>query len=309
MNKINDIGIITLAYGSSKYIEMGKALGRSLQLHSPDISRAIVTDRLEDEEIVALFDHIIPLRREYGSNVRQKLYLDQYSPYQKTLFIDSDSLVVRNLRFAFEEFEGRSFSVVGDRILRAGQKDNFCDLDRVLTHFGLNELPKFNGGVYYFNSDPTARSVFKTARKILSKFKELAFAEFRGDGPADEPIVAVAMSLHHQTMLPNYDVMLAPLGRKGKLEVNVIEGKCTFRNADNSKVFNPAIAHFAGIWSEHPTYHREMSSLKNPTSSQQSQVHPLVYKLQYLFGIGKYLFWRMTHHIKAFSRGLLSNEG
>jgi lipopolysaccharide biosynthesis glycosyltransferase len=310
-NEIYDmeIGIITLAYGSSKYIEMGKALGRSLQLNSPNIPSAIVTDRVEDEEISTLFNQVIPLREEYGSNVRQKLYLDQYSPYRKTLFVDSDSLVVSDLRNAFEKFEGKSFSVVGNRILRSGQKDNFCNLDRVLNHFNLEALPKFNGGVYYFTDDSTARSIFDTAREILSNFDDLSFSKFRGDGPADEPILATAMALHHQTMLPDYNIMLAPLGRKGYLDIDVLKGRAIFKSSINdSEVFSPSIVHFAGVWSENPIYYREMAKLKDLNSFRQTLNNPLIYNLQHWLGITKYSLWRISHYAKPISKVLGSQK-
>ena len=58
-------GVITLAYGIPKYIEMAKTLARSLRLHSPDIPRAIVTDTQDDGELIELFDDIMPLRKEF----------------------------------------------------------------------------------------------------------------------------------------------------------------------------------------------------------------------------------------------------
>jgi hypothetical protein len=38
------------------------------------------------------FDIILPLRAEYGKGVVQKLHLDLYTPFQSTLFVDSDCL-------------------------------------------------------------------------------------------------------------------------------------------------------------------------------------------------------------------------
>src|ERR1700722_13670189 len=47
-------GILTLAFGKPKFIEMAKALAWSLNLHAPAIPRAIVTDS-NDAELAQLF--------------------------------------------------------------------------------------------------------------------------------------------------------------------------------------------------------------------------------------------------------------
>ncbi|MEI6669940.1 MAG: hypothetical protein WCP29_17460 [Acidobacteriota bacterium] len=107
----HDQGTITLAYGLPKYIEMAKTLARSLRLHSPGIRRAIATDRLDDKSLLELFDSVVPLRKEYGSNVRQKLHLDRYSPFTRTVFIDCDSIAVRDIQFIFELLRGTGFSL------------------------------------------------------------------------------------------------------------------------------------------------------------------------------------------------------
>lgn len=302
---VADRGIITLAYGASKYIEMAKTLARSLVLQSPHIPRAIVTDCQDDEELAQLFTHIIPYNPEYGSNVRQKLYLDQYSPYQNTLFIDSDCVVVRDIDFVFERFAGKQVGVVGRRLLKPGETDSFCDVDQILKQFQLDALPKFNGGIYYFEHGEISKAVFETARDILHRFKDLGFFEFRSDGPNEEPIVSVAMSIHHQTMLPDMDIMFVPLGRKGSLEIDTFTGRCWFRAIDG-KTFSAAIVHFAGVWSEHPLYRRETLKLKRPSVQAKLQVNPAVYVLQYVLGVIKYSCWRMTHHGKALSKDILN---
>ena len=254
--------MISMEKGAPKYIEMAKTLGRSLLLHSPNIPRAIVTDRQDDKELAELFDQLIPYKPEYGSNVRQKIHLDQYSPYARTLFIDSDCIVVRDLGFVFESFAEKNFAVVGGKYhLKPGDKDPYLNVDFILKSFRLSKLPKFNGGIYYFDDSDTARSIYKTAREILRDFDKLGFAEFRGDGPNEEPILATAMEMHQQSMFQdNGSIMRTPVGLRGKLKMDALAGKCTFKKG--SRAVSPAVVHFAYIWSEHPVYHREVERLK-----------------------------------------------
>jgi hypothetical protein len=281
---MHDAGIITLAYGLPKYIEMAKSLARSLQIHSPQIPRSIVTDCIDDAEILALFTTVIPLRREYGSNVRQKLYLDMYSPYTNTLFIDSDCLVVRDLQFIFDSLEGISFSVPGENYLTFGSKDPFVDVDRILNHFGITKLPKFNGGLYYIEKNEISTKMFDSARDILSKSSELGFLDFRGDGAADEPVVAVAMMLHNQNMFQdNGTMMRTPFGLKGPFDIDVLTGKSTFLK--ENKVVSPAVLHFASEWCEHPAYVCETLKLKRLSEGNKNTTNLILFpKFQLRYG-------------------------
>lgn len=305
----SDRGVITLAYGVAKYVEMAKTLARSLCLHSPGIARAIVTDRMDDRQLAELFDIVIPLRDEYGSNVRQKLYLDHYSPFKATAFIDCDSIVVRDVQFIFDTFQGISFSVPGERYLVAGQSDPFVDVDRVLTHFNIARLPKFNGGLYYFERGDEPHRLFRTAREILANSRALRFEDFRGDGPGDEPIVAVAMMLHDQQMFRDEGRMMqTPLGIVGALDIDVLAGTCVLRKG--ARLVAPAILHFAGAWCEHPFYYREARRLEQSGLGQRTRrpwaLLPVTRtKLGYHVALWRFYVRRALHQ-RGFARHVLN---
>jgi hypothetical protein len=264
---LNDnIGVITLAYGLPKFIEMAKTLARSLRLHSPGINLCIATDKLNDNEINQLFDIVLPINKEYGSNVRQKLYLDKYSPYTKTLFIDSDCVAVRDVNFIFDQLSGTDFTVPGSNYLVSGDTDPFVNVDKVLMDFKVDRVPKFNGGLYYFEKNEKVAEFFKTARDLLSNSSDLGFYEFRGDGAADEPIIAVSMVLHNMNMWQDQGAMMrTPIGLKGPLRLDVLNGFSTFKKGD--EIVSPAVVHFAGsCWNAHPIYLRESLKLRQMTA-------------------------------------------
>ena len=138
-------GIITLAYGHERFIEQARSLGHSLELHAPQLPRTLITDS-DNPEVHRQFTEVIPYRPEYGTGVRQKLFLDQYSPYEQTLFIDSDCLVLGNLDSFWSAFAGQYFGVPGFRYLQKGSTDPYFDVDYVLDKLNLTSIPKFNGG-------------------------------------------------------------------------------------------------------------------------------------------------------------------
>jgi hypothetical protein len=112
-------GVITLAYGHARFAEQARSLALSLKLHAPHLRRALVTDST-DPEVLSLFTEVIPLRRDWGAGVRQKFFLDRYSPYDETLFIDSDCLALGNLDAFWTAFAGSTLvSLVFDTCTEA----------------------------------------------------------------------------------------------------------------------------------------------------------------------------------------------
>jgi hypothetical protein len=252
-------GILTFAFGKAKYVEMAKSLARSLLLHSPREKRAVVTDS-NDPELRLLFDDVIPYRPEFGKNVRQKIYIDQYSPYDETLFIDGDSLVVGELEPFWSAFAGQSFGVPGHRWLRKGDGDEYMEVDHVLHSLGLREVPKFNGGTYYFDRSAEAEVFFQTAREVLARSAELRLKDFRGDGPCDEAVYAVAMALHGMSMTDmGAGGMWTPIGATTEVVVDVGRGVCRFTKRDRPVA--PEVMHFA-TWTDHYVYRRECLRLE-----------------------------------------------
>ncbi len=252
-------GIITLAYGHERFTEQARSLAHSLQLHAPQLPRTLVTDST-NPEIRQLFTDVIPYRPEYGSGMRQKLFLDFYSPYEQTLFIDSDCLVLGNLQSFWSAFEGQAFGVPGFRYLQKGSTDPYFDVDHALESLHLTTIPKFNGGTYYFTRSPESTEFFKTARKILDDWRGLRLCEFRRDGPGDESVYALAMAVHHfglTSMGPRG--MWTPVGYKGPLLLDALKGTCSF--AKEGMKLSPEIIHFPGEYVYSFAYARERAKL------------------------------------------------
>ena len=229
MNSKHSRGVITLAYGPERFIEQARSLGHSLQVHAPELPRALITDS-KNPEVLRQFTEVIPCRPEYGSGVRQKLSLDRYSPYEETLFIDSDCLVLGNLDAFWSTFAGQSFGVPGFRYLYKGSTDPYMDVDHALQHLKRTKIPKFNGGTYYFNRSAQAAEFFRTARNVLDDWRALRLREFRRDGPGDEAVYALALAIHNlgPTSM-GAGGMWTPVGYKGPLLLDALRGTCSFK--------------------------------------------------------------------------------
>ena len=259
-------GIITFAYGAQEYINLGIALGQSLSRSNPQIKRAIVTDSslgiLSD-----LFDEVIPLNREWGSDVSQKLHIDEYSPFDQTLFVDCDSLALADISFAFELFQNANACALGTEMWTAQSDLREADIAKVMESLNITGIPAFNGGVYYITRSGPQANVIQRARELLSNYRDYGFNDFRSDGPADEMVMGAAMAeLGCQLVDDKGLLMRTPIGLQGDLHVDVIRGVAQF-NKSGCDV-RPAIVHFAGGWRKHHVYARECHKLRILTNAK-----------------------------------------
>lgn len=257
-------GIITLAYGKPRNIEMAKSLARSLILHDPNVMRAIITDS-KDPELGDLFTYRIDLRPEYGSETRQMMHLDRYTPFNETLFIDRDSLAVHSLNSFWTAFQAVPFGVCGVRTLGRHNTDASLDIPFILNHFNLATLPKFSGAIYYFKRTPEAAALFTTARHLLLHAHELHFTHFRNNGidagPSDEALYSVAMAIHGLTVTDmGTGGMWPAIDSTIRLALDIPHGICTF--VKPGRLFLPDILHLAHF-TESLFYLRECARLKH----------------------------------------------
>ncbi|MDB4028790.1 hypothetical protein N9459_06350 [Flavobacteriaceae bacterium] len=252
-------GFMTIAFGKERYIDMALSLGRSLKLNSPNIKRAVVTDS-KSVALKNFYDFIIPLNHDYGKNVEQKLHIDKYSPFEETLFIDSDCLVFRDLEFAFDLFKGSKAIAIGTEFFFPNDTCVFADIKEVTQNLGIIKIPRFNGGIYYVSKSSIQQNILITARSFISNYKEQGFYSFREQGPADELLIGAAIELlGHGNISDNGLLMRTPIGIVGDLGVDVFKGYSKFNKSGH--IVEPAIVHFAGNLVNLPEYKREIRKL------------------------------------------------
>jgi hypothetical protein len=248
-------GIVTIATGPQPFIKMAIDLGLSLRLHCDHIPRAVMTDSA-DAELAKLFDVVIPYQGSYGDDFYQKMWIDQYTPFAETLYIDCDSLVLRNLDFVWDLCRGREFAYVG-RIRDKGRW--YTDVPSLLGRLGLSWLGQLQGGMLYFRSGDIASRIFRRALDILDHYDDFGFDYLRGHR-SDEPGLGIALGEEGIYPLEDFGrTMRTPCWIEGPLHIDVLDGFCEF--VAEGERLRPAIMHFAP-WKDSPTYHRERAKLR-----------------------------------------------
>ncbi len=252
-----ECGILTIAIGKKRYIEMAKAFALSAKINIPQYKLALVTDST-DPSLKKLFDFLIEPDLSFGSGIIQKTNMYNYSPFNKTLFVDADCMFVRDISFLFDAFKGNSVSVLGKKVTDG--KLFGISVDELKKKKQIEYLLSFNGGVYYFEKSLQAEKIFDTVKIIRENYSDYGLNLHRGERN-EEGVMSIAMSIHHSTPVPDsIQGMYTPVGQSGKFSIDVLRRFCEFTK--HGVTVTPAIMHFGGGYPEAFHFKREYAKLK-----------------------------------------------
>lgn len=199
-------GILTMCYEADWRKAVGLAL--SLKARSCSLPTAVVAPAELEHKLSKYFDYFIPEKSDL-SGFMHKLFLDEYSPFTKTLFIDADILALRDPIEIFEKWAGMQYMTRG-RTTESG-----------MSHFGLDrasvlrrtDKPQFvvldSAGHAYFEK-PACIPVFERAREIASNYDQWA-----PDAKiADEDVMGIVMTDMDITPVSDKNIVGYPVAVK-----------------------------------------------------------------------------------------------
>jgi len=195
--------------------------------------------------------------------VCQKLYADLYSPFDETLFIDSDCLafgVVDSLWHRYRSEYG--FSAMGGYAWPNDGHYAVPDLVRFCHLLGLSRIGFYNTGLLWFDRSSGAKSVFDAARSIADRSGELGLSPYRGASFNDEPVFGAATELCEVPPLPSdggETMALGCFGTEAMRTINVLRGDS--RHTVGGKVVQPLLIHFNAGSQRSRVYDRELRRL------------------------------------------------
>jgi hypothetical protein len=194
------VGYITLACGSDKYLRMAVTLALSIKLNDPTRPICLIHDeniRL-DPGVEKIFDYLVlmPSEPDYVGCMN-KIRLFDYSPFEKTIYIDSDSVMVKNdMEQHWKKFDGNYFNL-------AGTKKNSgvwyqLDLAEVCRKADVPYIVTMNSGVFYFERNARAKAFFEQVKELFVTKRDLVGRIHQGRLAqyADEPFIGLAMGLN-----------------------------------------------------------------------------------------------------------------
>ena len=187
-------GFITIATGDKKYHEMAKTLVRSYKLTSASPVRfGVITDDVNDK--FEEFDDVV-LIKDATRSYMDKIDIMRYSPYDETIFIDSDCIAFNDLNIYWKDFGGgqNTFSAYGKVFYEDSDRAWFKISETLQYKEQLKYSIDLHGGIYYFKKGKMVDDIYKTCKDISSDYASFRFKDFKK--PADEPIIALAMAVN-----------------------------------------------------------------------------------------------------------------
>jgi hypothetical protein len=233
-------GLLTIAIGE-KYARQAKYLALSCILNIPHIIRSVITDY--PELLRKYYDILIPYRDIDGDPFSVKTRLFAYTPFEKTMFVDADSLVISSIDACWDALEQRSFAYAGD-LLSEGIW--YFDLREIREKINTPWMPQLNSGMFIFDNSEEAKRIFDTAYYyfINHQKENIVVPFFRENSYPDEPFFSIALSKHGVKPFEDRGRFSRTLINAKNIHVDVIKG-IAFYNKDGYVVF-PHIVHFCG---------------------------------------------------------------
>ena len=253
-------GYVVLAFDDSRYMDLAVNLALSVRrADSRPISVIVGGGVTVPDGVRPLFDRVIAAPAD--DTVRgamNKLHLAALSPYDRTLYLDSDCLLFSpRIAFFWRKYRGRGFVVEGHRqsagpafACSLGGKDAAA-LCRLLD---IPFLSVFNAGAIYFERGPEAEKVFAATRALYQgPHRDAISYRYKHAGEyADEPFFGAALG--QLGIAPDEPL---PTQRLQVTTPNIIDAVMDIDTGDLSVVKHPpggkprvwagVVAHFCGL--------------------------------------------------------------
>ena len=161
----SDCGAIYLAFGY-EYLVMSIRSAISLRKQNPDLPITVVTNLPVNENFDdhipnfgcsnqnALINNFIVVDDDSEENRDYKTSIIDYSPYNKSLFLDCDTFIQKNIRSGFRFLQYSDLALVSRPIPSRSMVDKWeGDID--LEEIPIDDISTFYSGVFFFDKKET----------------------------------------------------------------------------------------------------------------------------------------------------------
>ena len=217
--------IYTFATGHPKYKTMATALAMSLELQGSATSRVLMTDEPDNKELCTLYEEIIAPNPKYP-HWFSKLAAYEMTDADAVMFVDGDTLAVRNPDEVFDRLQGIPFAVQGD----LAEEDHwYGDFGKARRQEGVGAAPTFIGGWLYYERCPETEALIKEIMLLSERYDELGPDRNMGH-VVDEICISLAMAKTGigRVLPANSDISVSTHYKMGTVKLAVLKGECTF---------------------------------------------------------------------------------
>ncbi len=209
-------GILILAVGHSNYLAMAINLAASIRVNDPALKIALATDVPPPVWLIekSLIDVNVHVPAEYISHnetsvfIKSKLYMYDLSPFEETIFLDADQIMITNRAIlpVFSELTSIDFTMSNTGI---ANNSIWADIKEVQQLYGNKPFWNYHSEFVYFKKNKNVKAFFKAAQKVFTDGKIQSATKFGGAPMADELAFQAATIItglypHKQNWLPNF---------------------------------------------------------------------------------------------------------
>lgn len=219
-------GYVYHTYGPDRYVRDAVASVLTLRRHDKDRPVALYCPpdhekALRAHNLDTLFQQIRVLPEENRSIIGFKHHLHKFTPFERSLYVDSDMVWCRDPGPLWVQFSAFPFTATGlerSDFFFGGPKgiavafDYLFDRRRqTMRRFGLTQLPRVQAGMIYSQDVNVARKVCEQASAFLANRSQTHFRSRLNEGRSEESCewsLAMAMSklrLHVFPWLQGYN--------------------------------------------------------------------------------------------------------
>lgn len=191
-------GYLTLATGDRRFFDAAVNVALSVRLNDAKRPISLLCDdpaKLSEQEKNCFDRIIVALPGTLGVGCSGKLDVPGFLPYEETVFLDSDCLIIKqDMDRHWDLFSTQCFNVAGAKVTE-GSWYNF-EIADVCTTLGLDYLVHMNSGVMYFRKGEELERFQKIVQDLRENAHDILFVQHRdmNDQIADEPIWSAAMA-------------------------------------------------------------------------------------------------------------------
>jgi len=188
MAMLSDVsfGFLTLATRADYLKAIGLSL--SLEASNPGVPRAVACSENLFPLLDPYFDYLVPEIKGL-KGFAHKVYLDVYTPFDKTMFFDSDVLVFQRVEEHIRTWPAQPYNACGK--WRADGVSAFgLDRAKVAKRLGVSKLVCIDGAGHAYFDKSESFSIFERARYITERYDEFG----GGAKYADEDVINMVMT-------------------------------------------------------------------------------------------------------------------
>jgi hypothetical protein len=264
----NQIGVLTLAI--PKDFKKAIALALTLRERTPELPIAVVCPSSLVSQLEFFFDEVIVERPDL-KGFEHKLYLDEYSPYDKTFFFDSDVLIIKDILPTMKLWSGSAYAVRGN-LATSGISSFGLNREFALKKIHKKHFSVIDGAGHAYFEKPACYEVFDKAREILCTYEQ-----YQADKFADEDAMGIAMTMLDIEPKQNNGFLGSPWCAVDRsFHIDTDNGICSYKDLIFGNV-EPRVVHFPRFI--YPfIYAREMAKTYRRHNEKISGIYPQALK-------------------------------